>query len=112
MVNKIEQVDGGINGNAECDDIDLLVDTAESCPRLRIKYDVDIREFVVLASLENSGIADKSALSEMTGLSVTSVEFCLYSLLENGLLSVDPRAPNQYASSTDGRALIRKARDY
>lgn len=81
----------------------------ESCPGLRIQYDVGIREFVVLASICRLGVTGVEMIVDVTGLSRTSAESCLEKLLKNGLVRIDLHETTRYAASTDGLALIRRA---
>ena len=97
-------------GRADWPNIDALADTGASCIKLRVFYDVDIREFVILASLHSRGVADAAILADVTGLSVTSTESCLQRLHENGLIRRDETYGAAYAASADGIGLIRKSR--
>lgn len=37
--------------------VEVYVNTGDSCPHLRVKYDVDIREFVILACIKDADVA-------------------------------------------------------
>ena len=88
--------------------VDDFVSAGNSCPDLCAKYDVDIREFVILACLKALSIANAETLQQSVGLSPTTVRFCLANLLENGLVLASADE-SQLRASTDGLALLRKA---
>lgn len=89
--------------------VDNYVDTAMSCPDLRVRYDVDVREFVILACLNDLDVTDTAGIAHAIGLALTTVRACLASLLENGLVRADSGPNQRYALTTDGLALVRKA---
>lgn len=89
--------------------VEAYVDTGVSCPELRVKYDVDIREFVILACLSDVTTASMQDIARIVGLSPTSVESCLSTLVENGLIRSQEHPSKRYALTTDGIALVRKA---
>lgn len=81
----------------------------DACPDLRMKYDVDIREFVILACLQENGSLDRPTLSRVSGLSLTSTNVCLQRLRENGLACIDRNHPTRITPSSEGLALLRQA---
>lgn len=89
--------------------IDDYVDTAEACLDLRIQYDVDVREFVILACLKDSGVANTAEIACYIGLTPTTVMACLASLRENGLVRADHAPTRQFALTADALSLVRKA---
>jgi len=89
--------------------VENQVDTAMSCPDLRIRYDVEIREFVILACLKDLDVADTTDIARAIGLAPTTVTACLASLLENGLVRTENGLNLRYVPTTDGLALVRKA---
>lgn len=91
------------------DSIDNYVDTGVSCPELCERYDVDIREFVVLAWLRDSPDSSQREISEAVGLSPTTTEACLANLVENGLVHLQDRSGPSYVPTMEGIALLRKS---
>lgn len=89
--------------------VDDYVDTAMSCPDLRVRYDVDVREFVVLACLKDLDVAGAAEIARAVGLAPTTVAACLAALLANGLVRTDNGPSLRNALTTDGLALVRKA---
>jgi len=92
-----------------CPSVDRYADIGASCPDLRKRYDVDIREFVVLARLCNAGPAGVAALSEFLQLSPTSTGACLTGLERNHLVRPHDPKEQSYAATRDGIALVRNA---
>ena len=92
-----------------CPSVDRYADIGASCPDLRKRYDVDIREFVVLARLCNAGPAGVAALSEFLDLSRTSTGACLNGLEKNSLVRLHDPNEQSYAATRDGIALVRNA---
>lgn len=92
--------------------VDRYADIGASCPDLRKRYDVDIREFVVLACLCNAGPAGVDALAEFIHLSHTSTWACLESLEKNHLVRLHDPERRSYTATVDGTALVRKAHCY
>ncbi len=91
------------------DEVDKYVDTGTSCPELCAKYDVDIREFVILACMSETGESCVNYLSAAIGLSPTTVSACIDRLFENGLIRSSDENPPRYLPTTDGIAMLRKA---
>lgn len=89
--------------------IDVYADSGVSSPELCVKYDVDIREFVILAYLHDSGPTGLVAVSKNVGLSLTTTDACLRKLFANGLVRSSARSPKSYLPTTDGLVLLRKA---
>ncbi len=89
--------------------VDDYVDTAMSCPDLRVRYDVGVREFVILACLNDHGVADTAEIARSIGLTPTTVTACFVSLTKNGLVRDDNGSTPKFALTTDGLALVRKA---
>ena len=85
------------------------VATGDSCSGLRMKYDVDIREFVVLSCINDVQPDTCNEVAEVLSLSLTTVDMCVDSLVANGLLNdeIDGRASLRL--TVDGLALLRKA---
>lgn len=89
--------------------VDDYVDTAMCCPDLRVRYDVDIREFVILACLKDLDAAGAAEIAYAVGLAPTTVQACLASLLANRLVRTDNGPSLHNALTTDGLALVRQA---
>jgi len=89
--------------------VDSYSSTGNSCSELRMKYNVDIREFVVLACINDTDYADQNMVCRLLGLSPTTVESCLERLSENGLVRFSGEGSRKYRLTTDGLSLIRKA---
>lgn len=89
--------------------VENYVNAGDSCPQLRVKYDVDIREFVILACVNDADNADEDDISRLLELSPTTVGLCVKKLLENGLIRASQEDPRHYRLTTDGTCLIRKA---
>jgi len=89
--------------------VDEYANIGGSCPVLRVKYDVDIREFVILACLNDADTVTKSELCSLLGLSPTTVDWCVNNLFKNGLIRESNSESKLYRLSTDGISLIRKA---
>lgn len=89
--------------------IEDYVLTALSCRDLRVQYDVDVREFVILACLKDLDVAGAAEISRTVGLAPTTVMACLASLLANRLVRHDKGPSLRTALTTDGLALVRKA---
>ena len=100
---------GGDQVDRVCPSVDRYADIGASCPDLRKRYDVDIREFVVLARLCNAGPAGVTALSEFLQLSPTSTGACLTGLERNHLVRPHDPKNQSYAATRDGIALVRNA---
>lgn len=90
--------------------IDLLAETGASNPALIDYYNVDVREFVLLACLYEEGEMDISRTAAHVGLSPTTTRYCLSSLMENSLVLAVDSSPAVFLPTEDGRALIRKSR--
>ncbi|MFQ5610131.1 MAG: MarR family transcriptional regulator [Woeseiaceae bacterium] len=82
---------------------------AHACRPLRQRFNVDLREFVVLAVIYESQSATPSGLSAALELSCTSIDYCLDRLLENGLLAWTNKSFGEIATTFSGRRLIRNA---
>ncbi len=80
-----------------------------SCRQFRTRFDVDIREFIILATLYDSCSASSQALSEVLELSASTVDYCLCKLAENGLAMELDRNTCEFCATTDGRKLVRTA---
>jgi len=89
--------------------VDSYTSTCDSCPELCVKYDVDIREFVVLACINDTDYANQNEVCRLLGLSPTTVESCLERLSANGLVRFSTGESRMYRLTTDGLSLIRKA---
>lgn len=89
--------------------IDQLAENGASNPDLTRKYNVDVREFVILACVCETGRLDRDNIARRVGLSPTTTLYCIDSLLDNGLLCRPGDRPNLYQPTEDGRALIRKS---
>ncbi len=89
---------------------DVAAETGSSHPKLNEKYNVDVREFVVLACLDDDGGKHVGDIASHVGLSATTTSYCLESLEENGLIKPDNTQKDFYAVTDDGRMLIRKSR--
>lgn len=85
------------------------VDIEASCPDLRAKYDVDIREFEVLAFIHNFRRARPTQIERAVGLSPTNVSVALSALIDNGLVRPNGVSIDEYALTFDGVALVRQA---
>jgi DNA-binding MarR family transcriptional regulator len=88
---------------------DELAITGISCPELCASYGVDVREFVLLACLKELGVATTDALTDLLGLSPTTLDSCLTKLLENGLIRLSGDDTKTYSPTLDGLVLLRKA---
>jgi DNA-binding MarR family transcriptional regulator len=91
--------------------IDRLAETGVSNPDLTRKYNVDVREFVILACVCDAGPLDLGNIARRVGLSPTTTRYCLDSLFDNGLLCQPDDRPKMYVPTEDGRALVRKSGD-
>jgi hypothetical protein len=89
--------------------VDEYAYTGESCPDLCKKYDIEVREFVLLACLQDLGVADAEQLQGSVGLSPTTVRSCVINLLENGLMGSSAEDFQLLHLTADGRALLRRA---
>ena len=89
--------------------IEQYVHAGSSSAGLCTKYDVDIREFVILACLHDMAVASAEELAGLVGLSRTSVSSCIRSLTKNGLIRTSEGRAGPCRLTTDGLALIRKA---
>ena len=90
-------------------DAERLARTGSSNPTLIRNYNVEVREFVVLACLSELGEMDTGGIATRVGLSPTSVRYCIDALSNNGLVREASRAPETYLPTEDGRSLIRKS---
>lgn len=90
-------------------DIDGLAETGASNPDLTQRYNVDVREFVVLACVCEIGPVEKALIAARVGLSPTSAKYCIESLVGNGLLLSSSSTPTIISATEDGRALVRKS---
>lgn len=90
-------------------DAERLARTGSSNSTLIRNYNVEVREFVVLACLNELGEMDMGGIASRVGLSPTSVRYCLDALSDNGLIREANRAPSTYLPTEDGRSLIRKS---
>ena len=80
-----------------------------SCPDLRLEYDVDIREFVVLAFIHDFRRVKPAQIEQAVGLSRTIVSTTLRALIDNGLIRPNGVSIDEFALTFDGIALVRKA---
>lgn len=78
-------------------------------PELALRYAVGVREFVVLACVSECGEADARRIAEQLGLSLTSTEYCLDSLMKNDLVREATPRETTFLATEDGRSLIRKS---
>ncbi len=85
------------------------VDIEASSPDPRAKYDVDIREFEVLAFIHNFRRARPTQIERAVGLSSANVSMALSALIDNGLVRPNGVSINEYALTFDGVALVRQA---
>ena len=76
-----------------------------------MKYDVDIREFVILACIYDVNYADQDEICRLLGLSPTTMEVCLQRLSENGLVRFSDEELRTIRLTTDGISLVRQATD-
>lgn len=90
--------------------VDIAAETGSSNPKLTEMYNVDVREFVVLACLSGAGFMDAHHISSYVGLSLTTTIYCIESLEENGLVECLDSQRDFYRVTNDGRMLIRKSR--
>ncbi len=91
-------------------DPELLAETGSSNPALFRRYNVEVREFVVLACLGEEGELDIRQIASRIGLSPTTTQYCMSSLAANGLVRPTRFARESFFVTEDGRALIRKSR--
>lgn len=89
--------------------LETYAEIGASCPDLRIKYDVDIREFVVLAFMHDFRRAKPTQIERAVGLSRTAVSTTLSALIDNGLIRPNGVSVDEYALTFEGVALVRKA---
>ena len=89
--------------------IEQYVSTGDSCPDLCVNYDVDIREFVILACVNDIDMASDDDICRVLGLSPTTVEHCINKLAANGLIRSSPKGRRKHRLTTDGFSFIRKA---
>lgn len=89
---------------------DIAAETGSSNPQLTEKYNVDVREFVVLACINDVGGMHTSDIASCVGLSPTTTKYCLESLTENGLIEAGANGDNYFRTTDDGRLLMRKSR--
>lgn len=90
-------------------DIDALAQTGTSNPGLTERYNVDVRDFVILACVCEAGQLDSAELAARIGVSPTTAAYCIESLEKNGLLVSSQSTPTIVAATKDGRALVRKS---
>ena len=91
------------------DDIDSLADTGSANPQLAPCYNIDVREFVVLASLFEAGTFDVERVAARVKLSLSTAQHCIDCLVDNGLAYVVDESHGSYAVSSDGRAVVRES---
>ena len=91
-------------------DPEQLAETGSSNPALIRRYNVEVREFVVLACLNEEGDLDIPQIASRIGLSRTTTQYCMTSLADNGLVRPNRFARETFFATEDGRALIRKSR--
>jgi DNA-binding MarR family transcriptional regulator len=89
--------------------VETCANTGALCPDPQIKYDVDVREFVVLAFIHDYRRAKPAQIGRAVGLSRTTVSRALSALIENGLIRPNGVSIDEYALTFDGVALVRKA---
>lgn len=89
--------------------IDALAETGNSNPDLTRRYNVDIREFVILACVCEFGQLESADIAAQVGVSPTSATYCIDALVNNGLLIRDASRPTTFSATEDGRALVRKS---
>lgn len=77
-------------------------------PDLRRHYDVDIREFVVLACIYEFRRAKKSQIQRAVGLSSKTIAANLSVLVDNGLIRTNGVSVDEYVPTFEGIALVRR----
>lgn len=89
--------------------VDIYASTGDSCPELRTRYDVDVREFVVLSCIKDKAAETRRGLSALVGLSPTTVNDCVTKLRNNGLVRRAYQGLGSLSVTPEGLALLRKA---
>lgn len=91
--------------------VEEYVETGTPCPDLRVEYDVDMREFEVLAFIHSTRRARLTQIKRAIGLSGTGVSLTLGALIENGLVRTNGVSIDEYTLTFDGVALVRRRVD-
>lgn len=89
--------------------LEAYLEMGTSCPDLRTQYDVDIREFVILACISDLRRANTAKIQRAVGLSPITVSATLRELADNGLVRANGVSIDEYVLTFDGVALVRKA---
>lgn len=89
--------------------IEAYFEMGASCPDLRGQYDVDIREFVILACVNDFRRAKKTQIQRAVGLSPKTVSANLSALVDSGLMRTNGVSIDEYVLTFEGIALVRKA---
>jgi predicted transcriptional regulator len=88
-----------------------LADVATTNLDLCEKYDIEVREFVLLAVICDSDGVQPQVLSTLLEISRTTVDYCLSNMVENGLVRKTAEIFGDYCATADGKRLIRTAAD-
>lgn len=89
--------------------VEAYFEMGASCPDLRGQYEVDIREFVVLACISEFRRAKRTQIQRAVGLSPKTVSANLRVLVDNGLIRTNGVSVDEYVPTFEGIALVRKA---
>ena len=88
--------------------IDEYVGSCNSRPDVCRQYNVDVRDYVVLACINEFVSSDKFDLAQVLLLSPSTISLCLDNLCKNGLIRRSRLRPEIFGLTRDGIALIRK----
>ena len=77
-------------------------------PDIRGRFDVDIREFVVLACIYEFRRAKKTQIQRAVGLSSRTIAANLSVLVDNGLIRTNGVSVDEYVPTFEGIALVRR----
>lgn len=89
--------------------VELIADAADANPALIRRYNIDVRDFVVLACLCQAGPLHSTRLAALTELSPSSTGYCLEALVDSGLVLIAGDGI-RYTATQDGRSLVRQSR--